>query len=427
MRRLFLLLLLSASSLHCTGCRSLDRLFRNSPLSGAEIDADRINLWPLFYRNGESVAVLWPGYDEDVKGFALRPLLTHDGDHWELLPPLCYWNTKTGDWVFLPAYSLGDSFGLFPIFGSGWLNHAGPFWWDLDHAGKLDAGGLFPLFQIGTDFTHIGPMIWGYKPNGETQYMAVLPFFGYGESDEGGGMILSLIGGRGWDKEGKTTFVNVLGPVFHHSDAPSGSETSVLWPLINVSRSPNHESWRVWPIASQGTLTDTEGNPLSQETTALAGLFRHTSQPTSKTTETTSLRFLPLFSYRAKDGGSETIVDYFTLYGHKDHKGGATGIHIGTPLLFNYRGEERGYRWSSLLGTLRYQSFQDESEFSLLYYLYRQKTRGTETTRDFFPFCSWDTGENRSGFSFLWRLFRYERVGDRVGGHIFFIPWGDSE
>ena len=56
--------------------------------------------------------MLWPGYDEDVKGFALRPLITHDGDHWELLPPLGYWNTKTGNWMFLPAYSLDESFGL---------------------------------------------------------------------------------------------------------------------------------------------------------------------------------------------------------------------------------------------------------------------------------------------------------------------------
>ena len=74
---------------------------------------------------------------------------------------------------------------------------------------------------------------------------------------------------------------------------------------------------------------------------------------------------------------------------------------------------------------MRYQTFQDQSEFSLLYYLYRQKRTSTETRRDIFPFVTWDSGEKRSGFSFLWRLLNYERKGDKVGGHFLFIPWGE--
>jgi len=46
--------------------------------------------------------------------------------------------------------------------------------------------------------------------------------------------------------------------------------------------------------------------------------------------------------------------------------------------------------------------------------------------RDFFPFVTWDSGPEKSGFSFLWRVFRWETAGDRTRGHVLFIPWGDQ-
>ena len=49
---LFLLAVLLASS-----CQSLERLERVSPLSD-DVAKDRVNLWPLFYKNGEQVATL---------------------------------------------------------------------------------------------------------------------------------------------------------------------------------------------------------------------------------------------------------------------------------------------------------------------------------------------------------------------------------
>ncbi len=45
--------------------------------------------------------------------------------------------------------------------------------------------------------------------------------------------------------------------------------------------------------------------------------------------------------------------------------------------------------------------------------------------RDFFPFCTWDSGPESSGFSFLWRFFRWETKGEKTRGHFLFIPWGD--
>ncbi len=80
-----------------------------------------------------------------------------------------------------------------------------------------------------------------------------------------------------------------------------------------------------------------------------------------------------------------------------------------------------------MLGILNYESSAERSEFNFLYYLYRQKSVGKETQRDFFPFISWDSGEKHSGFSFLWRLFSWQRHGEQTSGHILFIPWGDSK
>ena len=65
------------------------------------------------------------------------------------------------------------------------------------------------------------------------------------------------------------------------------------------------------------------------------------------------------------------------------------------------------------------------SSFRLLYYLYRSETEAGRTQRDIFPFVTWDTGPDEVKVSFLWRLFRYERRGDRSGGNILFVPWGD--
>jgi hypothetical protein len=48
------------------------------------------------------------------------------------------------------------------------------------------------------------------------------------------------------------------------------------------------------------------------------------------------------------------------------------------------------------------------------------------TSRDIFPFISWDTEANATRFSFLWRVLRYERDGARRGGHVLFVPWGDA-
>ena len=75
MRRAFLICAF-LGLLPLLGCNSLERLYRNSPVGSKPEPGDRVNLWPLAYKAGDRLAVLWPLYDQDRQGFALRPLVT---------------------------------------------------------------------------------------------------------------------------------------------------------------------------------------------------------------------------------------------------------------------------------------------------------------------------------------------------------------
>ncbi len=418
MRRYLLLLIV----LTLPACESLDRLFRNSPMGG-EASADRVNLWPAYYENGESIAVLWPIFDSDENGFALRPLVTKDYEHWEVLPPVAWWDAESGDWVVLPAYSFENASGVFPIAGFGDFNYVGPVWWmpGDEEGGEGAAGGLFPLVDIGHGFNNIGTVFWGYDKNGEMDYFVAFPFYGYGEGEDGAVRYLTPLGGMGVDAEGETDFLNVLGPVYHYNRNDSGESRTVLWPIYNDFTGENRDMWSVWPAVQHETWRDDDGELTGWESNYLSGLVEFGGQENVE-----SMRIAPLFAYSSEKGRGGDLLDLFTLYKHDDKGKNGKVMHVGTPLLFNYRerGEDR-QSWNSLLGTIQYSENAKASEFRLLWYLYRQRSTETETTRDLFPFVSWDSGEERSRFSFLWRLFNWERNGDKTGGHVLFIPWGD--
>jgi hypothetical protein len=134
-------------------------------------------------------------------------------------------------------------------------------------------------------------------------------------------------------------------------------------------------------------------------------------------------RVSPFFN--RKKGTEWDWTDYLSLVTYVDHDKNSW-LQVGTPLLFYHSKEGDRTHWASLLKAVEYEAEGDESEFSILYYLYHQKRKGAVVRRDFFPFCTWDSGPDSSGFSFLWRFFRWERKGDKTRGHFLFIPWGDD-
>lgn len=499
-------------------CRSWDRLARGVG-GGAAPAEERINLWPLYYQDGELFSLAWPLYDQDDKGFALRPLAAVDGSRGEVLWPWISWNAEAGDWAVLPVYRRDGELGVFPVYMHGsWGTFAGPVYWHRDEQGEIDrhavfpfyylgdgegvvlnyiwqeetevrpggwvflplaaaigewrqAGplywhrdtdgswdthglapfyhhspeltvvgpaywlwgedgeaenyGIFPLFHIGAQTSFLGPALWARDAEGELSFALVVPAFGYGKKDDGSAFYLTPLGGQGWDAEGNTTFANILGPVYHYQRSEEQQSHNVLWPLFSRSTGPQKDSWALWPLYGESELRQRpkEGEEtaavLENKRWALAGLVRHRARP-----EGSSLRVFPLFSHAEPGSGGFDFADYLSLYGRDERKNSSSG-HIGTPLLFSYSSGAARSRWQSLLGTCWYEREDEESEFRLLYYLYRQRNRPERTEVDLFPFVSWSTGEQAGGFSFFWRLFNYQRRGEKSGGHILFIPWGD--
>ena len=614
-----------------TGCVSADRLARSIPSSAPTIAADRVNLWPLVYASDDLLTILWPIYDQDDAGFALRPLLTKDGTSWEVVPPLSYFDTASGNWYVLLAYRFGGSHGLFPLYDRGFLNNVGPVWWTEDadgqtergglfplallgpelnyvglawwvlddgkvdafglfpvchfgpelnffipaywtkgptgevdsfgvfpllwsdgdrghvgpaywskdsmglfplaHVGKhfsfvgpafwkydadgefdfgglfplatftpklnhvgpvywyydengvatftglfpianfgpwfnhvgpvfwtrdddgaiehrglfpiawsgpdlgyvgpafwtrdtdgaVDGGGLFPLVTLTDTFNNIGPYLWRRHEDGALQFSTLPPLFYYGEGGDDSTLLLTPLGAKGWDAGGEPTFTNLLGLVYHYQRLPDGYFTFVT-PFYSRLESARESRWHVWPIVGRGVTRDDEGAPNRYTTDLLGGWIHHEGLD-----GTDRFRMWPLVSYRSPEGGPPGWSDWLSLYAHKTTPDGGVNLSVLSPLTFHYESSAEGTAWHGPLGTVSYEKKAEESEFSLLWYFYRQKTEGTETRRDLFPFITWDSGEKRSGFSFLWRLFRYERKGDAVGGHVLFIPWGDSD
>lgn len=109
------------------------------------IDFERppVNLWPLFYREGNMMSFLWPLIDIDPRGYAIRPFFNREDADYSILFPLSSWNTRTGDWHALNLLRRRDFFGMIPLGGiwnhgaSGWVLN---IWW------KEKGFGVFPLY-----------------------------------------------------------------------------------------------------------------------------------------------------------------------------------------------------------------------------------------------------------------------------------------
>src|SRR6266850_7104658 len=107
MSRLAGLAILSVLVVPSAACRTGDRLWRISPFEGSPA-SERVNLWPLAYHNGDETSVLWPLFDLDDRGFALRPLVAKDGSGYSILFPFASFDTQEGrGWIF-PFYRFED-------------------------------------------------------------------------------------------------------------------------------------------------------------------------------------------------------------------------------------------------------------------------------------------------------------------------------
>ncbi|MGE4301691.1 MAG: hypothetical protein AB7F40_08825 [Victivallaceae bacterium] len=162
--------ILLAAAVLAAGCASSERMMRLSDSyeaprtsriggrqwSGASemTDGTQINVWPLFVRSNRYYSVLWPLFDCDPYGVAVRPFFNQEGNDYSILFPCAVWNAETGSGWALNTYWYGRSFGCFPLFHDSNLGgYALPltFW-------KRDSDG-FALISI--------PLMSGYQDKRE--------------------------------------------------------------------------------------------------------------------------------------------------------------------------------------------------------------------------------------------------------------------
>jgi hypothetical protein len=569
-----------AATLALAGCATQERLFLMSPFGGDELpDPDRVNVWPLAYHDGARLSVLWPIFDADERGWSVRPVVSKDGDDLDVLWPISHFDLEDGDFRVVTAYRSDDDVGLFPLAGIGDLNYVGPVWWTRAESDDepFETAGLFPLvwidgartwWAVGPAWVHYRERDGDGEPTGERFDFLLLPpswFWADPEQEERGAVLFPLwwdledvdrrsitlfplvhfrkdgeelrlvtpLGGRGWNDDGETRFVNVLGPVFHLSEAEGERYTALAWPFLAATRREEGLTWRLFPLVSHAPLEggadlleeaclithrsgedgwrfnlfplyrgehtgeepdgDAAGGDFERRQEILDGALRIASDENGN-----AWRVWPIFSTSTAPSLSDR-VDPITPIGwhpheHKDH------LHVGTSLVFaldrwgkerdswqarvatfftvgrtvtDYEGsqpsesvrdhagflfdwflherverrfddgstrtarhdripflfelESDGDRseWDTLLWFVHSESDADESRFHVLWHAYRSIRQGERTSRDVWPFMTWDSAPDATTFSFLWRLLRWERRGERLGGHFLFIPWGD--
>ncbi len=150
-------------------------------------------------------------------------------------------------------------------------------------------------------------------------------------------------------------------------------------------------------------------------------------------------QLLPFYRYRSyQDNYHWSVLFYLLANGYRDEE--ARGLRINPFFsyktgpgmfhlsifwpLFQYRrlqGED--YQWHTLFFLARGEKNGNDRDFQILRYLYRHTVEGDAEQYSVFPFISYRKDKEKKQFSFLWRIFNYEKSDKQTSGHIFFIPW----
>jgi hypothetical protein len=165
----FYLFGLSCVVLLLSSCASSRRMTKEGPFTrGSRTNVhipgekkSRINLWPLFYRKDAYFSVLWPLFDKDPDGMALRPFYVKDNQDYSVCFPFSGWTI--------------DKYG-----SDGWIMN---YYWDINKFKTLwmFAPFVFSKKSLSGDsklqerILWIMPFFHGFRPD-ETVY-AVLPFW----------------------------------------------------------------------------------------------------------------------------------------------------------------------------------------------------------------------------------------------------------
>jgi hypothetical protein len=274
---------------------------------------------PVWWRRAPTAGRAWGVFpllwsSADAREFALLPLYMHslgearrtrtylfglartdarEDGHRNWFAPLYYDSLRDAgekrDQVFAPFYYLrkrADETRVFTLLGD---------------RGVRDDGGSFNLYPL-----------WWSNRTADSAMKMLLPLFYY-EEDGDQRALLTPLGGRGWSASGATRYLNVLGPLYHHSASDDGrrERTAVLWPFYERASDGDERTTRSVPFFSSTTRGE------ASEGWYALGLGHFRSSP-----KESSQRFWPLFSATNQARAPGWMYDA-TLYGQREDAAGS--------------------------------------------------------------------------------------------------------
>lgn len=426
--------------------------------------ADRVNLFPLAYHQGDNTSLLWPIIDADPHGFAIRPLLNVEKDDIAVLFPLSSVNTKRKAGWLLTAYRNEDAFGLFPLMHisddfhwiipwwnvrdeEGWgllplygdygdgLKNISLAWWDRDTNKKLQRFGVFPLYYQRADNSE--SWLW--------------PIYGRHVNENGNYNGWAASGLAHWDGNDKGRRARWLHPLYY--DVTDGEDrTFAILPLWGMFKDASSSFW-ITPLGGYGQTdkgqitrsilgplyVDTHGPDGNQVWPALIGHWRGQTDKHGN-----AWRVWPFVSHwdqaRAPD-----FLYHCTLAGWNTDKQSTHG-HVTPLIAWDKNNSRSSWRaWPLAAGSKSDQHSKFSLGSSLLYNYSRSSPRGgTVTKKHNVPIIfssrksveqhklrvllgtvAFDRdGEDRTSFRVLRYLYRRERSGEDVRRDFFpFFQW----
>ena len=410
-RKKLLLLFFVLGALLLTGCVSGDRMMRNSPFSGRGFYRDGVNLWPLYYQEGDKHSILFPLIDIDDRGFAVRPFYHKDGRNHGILWPLCAYNTLEDEGWFGPFLRFSKTgYGLLPlfikddeflwVFPASWYSERYESYallplfyknkevlWIGNFFKKNDMFLIFPIYGQGNDWFYFLNFI-NASDSQEKSYW-LIPLAHYKSNSQGTEFHSPLVS-FGYHP-GQLNWLNIGLLLYHYSHG----KHHVFYPFADIDIGENYKEFWLWPLFIYGEnryhdvpfyLFDYINNKDRRRINIFNPLLF--SYDYCKDFQTSEMKILPFGSLWYAETGPENF----------DHR---------------------------LLGGAVYLNMKDDDSrrFSLLYKFFSYHRYGKDVKWEFFPFIKIMETPRGDSWSFCWHLLEKHDGG----GHIFFIPWGSRQ
>ncbi len=322
--------LLSAVMLN-SGCASSRRMTRNSRFSEeanlqdkssaainyksdlrGDVTGTQVNAWPLCYVSNRFVSVLWPVYDHDDRGMAIRPFYNRDDKEYSILFPLSAWNPENGDGWVLSAWWLPENrYGVWPFFsrnaapfalsffGENSYHILGPlgYWqrtnekndgkngnmlflgyYNTEPQGDEVKWGIFPFVAerangnvdvpIILSYWHaekksgfILPVLTSFENSNSEKNLFTFPLYFYqNKYDTQESMFISLLGGGGWQAN-SDDYYNYAMPLYWFSNSKKKGSTLLVPGLLSyLSRDSGNIMAGTFPLYSYSADENSDKN-----------------------------------------------------------------------------------------------------------------------------------------------------------------------